>query len=256
MNIRLKSPEDIKKLEESGRILAFVLKALKENTKAGVRLSELDNLAENLLYEAKAKAAFFGYAPEGAEHGFPGHICASVNDQIVHGVPGKYKLKNGDILSIDFGVNYNGYITDAALTVPIGEINPQAEKLLKTTYQALEEAIKICKPGNYTGDIGWIIEQVITKNNFNVIKNLTGHGVGFELHENPTIFNFGEKGTGLELQEGLVIAIEPLVSMGSEDIKEGSQESYVTADGSLSAHFEKTIAITKNGPKILTPWDR
>ena len=256
MGIRLKTPEDIEQLQKSGDILAYILKDLKDKAKKGVRLSELDKRAKTLLIEAGAKAAFFGFAPSGAKNGFPGHICASVNDQIVHGVPGKYKLKDGDLLKIDFGVDYKGYITDAALTIPIGEITKDAERLASTTRKALENAIATFNIGNRLGDVGYIIEKTVTDEGFSIIKSLTGHGVGFELHEEPTVYNFGEKGIGTEIVEGMVVAIEPITSLGSGNIKNGPKESYVTADGSLSAHFEKTIAATKNGPKVLTPWDK
>jgi len=254
MSVNLKTEKDIQKLVESGKILVRILKALKKEAREGVILSDLDSLAKKMLDENKAKAAFFGYTPSGANDGFPGHICASVNDQVVHGVPGDYKLRNGDLLKIDFGVEYKSMITDAALSVPIGNISDEVDNLSKTTFQALQEAIKVCKPGNHIGDIGWIVEQTVTERGFSIVKPLGGHGVGFSLHEKPTIYNFGEKGTGLEITEGMVLAIEPITSLGSGDIKNGPQESYITTDGTPSAHSEATIAVTKNGNKVLTPW--
>lgn len=256
MNIRLKTQDDINKLAESGKILAFVLKELKRIAKKGVSLSELNNRAKEILDSYGAKAAFFGYKPGIEEEGFPGYICASVNEQAVHGVPNDYRLKDGDVLKIDFGVNYKNMITDAALTVSIGEISPKVDKLIKTTKLALEEAISVCKPGNHLGDIGWIIEKTVEENNFHVIKALGGHGVGFDLHEDPTILNYGEEGTGVELVEGMVVAIEPIISIGSGDIQQREDSSFATVDNSITAHFEKTLAITKNGCKVLTPWDK
>jgi methionyl aminopeptidase len=255
MEIHLKTKDDIEKLSESGRILAIVLRKLKSLAKEGVSLLELNHEAHLILNEYGAKAAFFGYKPEGAEFGFPGYICASVNNQVVHGIPRDYKLKNGDVLKIDFGVDYKNMITDAALTVPIGNISPDVDKLIKTTKSSLEEAINVCKPGNHLGDIGWIIEKTVEENGFKIIRSLGGHGVGFELHEDPSVLNFGSKGTGMELVEGLVIAIEPITAITSREIFQDDDESFVTIDGGVSAHFEKTIAIIEGGCKVLTPWD-
>jgi len=256
MGVNLKTKKDIKKLAESGKILAFVLKEMKEMVEEGVLLSDLNDRAKHILDDHGAKAAFYGYKPGSEAEGFPGYICASVNDQVVHGVPGDYKLRDGDVLKLDFGVDYKEMITDAAITVPVGDIDPVADKLMKTTRLALEEAISVCKPGNHLGDIGWIVEQTVKENGFSIVRALGGHGVGFDLHEDPTVFNYGEKGTGMELVEGMVLAIEPITSAGSGDIKKGEDGSFVTLDGSLSAHFEKTLAITEDGCKILTPWDK
>lgn len=254
MSITIKTPEDIRELGISGAILSKTLKKLKNEAKEGVTLIDLDNKAKEMLIREGAESAFFGYKPGESKRGFPGQICTSVNDQVVHGVPTKYILRDGDVLKIDIGVKYNGYITDAALTIPIGKIPEETERLLRATLTSLHEAIKATKPGNRLGDIGYAVEKTVTKNNFSVIKALGGHGVGFELHEDPTVHNFGDPGTGIELTEGMVLAIEPITTTGNGNIKTGPGESFVTVDGAPSAHFEATVAITKNGCKVLTPW--
>lgn len=252
--IRLKTEKDLMFLRKSGKILTDILGLLRETAKDGVSLSYLNDVAEKMLKRAGAKSAFYGYKPKGPEKSYPAHICTSLNNEIVHGIPKNRYLQSGDVLKIDLGVDYKGYITDAAITFGIGDISEEARRLISATRSALAEAVSICKPGIRLGDIGWIIEKTIKENGFKVIKNLTGHGVGFELHEEPTIFNYGEKGTGLELEEGMVLAIEPMASISSEDIKKMPDGSYATKDDSLSAHFEKTVAITKKGAEILTPW--
>ena len=252
MNVRLKSEKDLEGLRKSGEILSLILKKLKAEVKAGVRLIFFDELARKLLKEAGAKSAFLGYRPAGAKSAFPAAICASVNAQIVHGIPSEYVLKDGDILKIDFGVNYEGYFTDAAFTIGIGKISKDAQELIKNTEEALKKAIKMCLPGNHLGDIGWQIENTVKKKGFKVVNGLTGHGTGFALHEDPYVFNYGRRGEGMVLEPGLVLAIEPMVALGSGDIKQAKDDSFFTADGSLSAHFEKTIAITKNSPEIIT----
>jgi len=205
-----------------------------------------------LTKQEKAQPAFLGYQPDGASKGFGASICASVNETVVHGFPSDYKLKSGDILKIDFGVEKNGFFADAALTIGIGNISGEARHLIKNTKLALEKAIKIAKPGKTLGDIGWIIQKISQKAKLKVIKDLTGHGIGLELHEEPTIYNFGEKGKGIELKSGMVLAIEPMFSMSANEIIQMSDESWATADGSLSAHFEHTIAITEKGAVVLT----
>lgn len=250
--ITFKSEEDIKKLRASGEILVNVLGELKEKAKPGVSLSYLNNLAEKILEGTGGKSAFFGYKPAGARSAYPAHICTSVNDQVVHGIPSSYKLKDGDLLKIDLGVNLNGYITDAAITVPIGKISKDAKRLVKATETALKDAVKVIKPGNRLGDIGYVIEKRAKKERVSVLKNLTGHGVGFKLHEEPIIYNYGEKGTGLELKEGMVLAIEPMFSLGADMVVQRPDDSFGTPDGSLTAHFEATVAVTKRGGEMLT----
>ncbi len=250
--IRLKNEKDLEKLRISGEILSSVLKVLIKEARVGVPLKSLDFHARVLIEEKGAKSAFLGYRPEGAKQPFPATICTSVNSQVVHGVPSDYVLKEGDILKIDIGVNYQGYFTDAAVTIGIGQISQKAEELIKTTKEALDKAIELCFPNNHLGDLGWIIEETVTKKGFSIIKNLTGHGTGFSLHEEPTVYNYGKKGTGLKIEPGLVLAIEPITSLGSGEIKQWPDDSYVTKDGSLSAHFEKTIFVKETGPEILT----
>lgn len=253
MNIKLKNEHDLEMLRTSGIILSRTLNALKERARVGVRLAYLDDLARQFIKNEGAKPSFLGYKPEGASIGYPAAICTSVNEKIVHGIPDNYTLKDGDVLKIDLGVNYKNYFTDAAITVPIGKISAEAQKLIQVTKEALGNAIKICAVGNHLGDIGWIIEKTVKSAGFSVARGLTGHGVGFAVHEDPTIYNYGDKGTGMVLKPGMVLAIEPMVVVGLGDIKQLSDDSFVIKDGSLSAHFEHTIAITKNGPEILTP---
>lgn len=250
--VKIYSSFEIEKIRQSGKILAEVLKTLKKEAKGGISLNYLDNLANKLIKEAGAKPAFLGYRPGGARHAYPASICASLNNIIVHGMPSSYKLKSGDVLKIDCGVNYHGFYSDSAFTVILGEAGKEAKNLVKATQKALEEAIKYAKPGKYLGDIGWAIERTANKYGVSVIKGLTGHGIGKSLHEEPTIYNYGNKGQGIELKTGMVLAIEPMFSIGSDQIKQLPDESWATIDGSLSAQFEHTVAITEKGAKIIT----
>jgi methionyl aminopeptidase len=250
--IKLKNDYDIEMIAQSGRILAEVLEKICKKAQPDVSLKSLEYSARRLIKKAGAKPAFLGYQPESGSRPFPAALCLSINEQIVHGLPSAYKLRSGDLLKIDLGVNYRGYFSDAALTIGIGEISTSARKLIKTTQDALTAAIKTAQPGGHLGDIGAIIENTIVKNGFSVIKELTGHGVGFELHEDPTILNYGKKGEGMELKPGMVLAIEPMACLGSGKIIQRPDDSFATADNSLSAHSEHTIAITKHGPRVLT----
>lgn len=250
--IRLKNAKDLAMLRRSGRLLAEVLKILAAEARAGITLQSLDYHARTLIEQGGGKPAFLGYKPEGSKKPYPAAICTSVNDQIVHGVPSDYVLKEGDILKIDCGVNYKGYFTDSALTVGIGKISSSARKLINVTKEALTKAIEVCLPGNHIGDIGWKIENYVKKNNFSIIKGLTGHGVGFAIHEDPTVYNYGKKGEGLKLQSGLVLAIEPMTSVGSGETRQLPDESFAAKDGSLTAHFEHTVYIGEDGPEVLT----
>jgi len=266
--VNLKSPQEIKKIATAGIILAKVLKVVVKEAKIGTQLSQLNKLAYQLTKEYKAQPAFLGYQPDGASRSFGASICASVNEVVVHGFPSDYKLQSGDVLKIDFGIEYQpfdklrvdpeqsrmgqGFFADAAVTIGIGNISQEAKHLIKTTQLALKKAIKQAKPGKTLGDIGWIIQKTAEDNGLKIIKTLTGHGTGKELHEEPTIYNFGEKGKGIALRSGMVLAIEPMLAVGTEKIIQRPDESWATADGSLSAHFEHTIAITKRGQIILT----
>jgi len=248
----IKKPEEIKKIAVAGKILAAAAKELLKIADVGVSLKKLDQFAKNFIIKAGAQPAFLGYHPYGAKKPYPNSICTSVNEIIVHGLPTERKLKSGDLLKLDFGVIYDGYYADAAWTLGIGNISPITQKLIATTRKALEIAIKECIPGKTLGDIGYAINSFVKKNKFKVLKGLTGHGIGKELHEEPTVFNDGRKGSGLKLKPGMVLAIEPMVSAGSDQIIQLPDDSYATADNSLSAHFEHTIVITDKEPLILT----
>jgi len=250
--IQLKSREEIEKIRAAGKILAQVAKAISEEAKEGVRLSSLNKLATELIKKAGAEPAFLGYKPTGAKKPYPYSICTSINEVVVHGQPNNHQLKSGDLLKLDFGVLYDKYYVDAALTLPMGKVSPLAIRLINATKGALNRAIAVAKPGNTLGDIGYAIQSYVESQEFKVIKDLTGHGIGKELHEEPTILNEGRPGMGLKLRSGMVLAIEPMTSAGSDKIIQLKDDSYATSDGSLSAHFEHTVAITEKGPEILT----
>ena len=236
----------------SGKILKKTMNALVRRAKIGTRLIDLDRLAKEIIEKNGARSAFFRYQPEKATKRFPAFICVSVNDVVVHGIPNFYILKKGDLLKIDIGINYQGYITDAAKTIAISVISDKANLLIKATKEALEKAIDVCRINNTLGDIGYAIEKTAKKYNVSVIRQLGGHGVGFKLHEDPIIHNFGVPKTGIVLKEGMVLALEPMFCLGNGEIAELSDGSFITVDNSLSAHFEHTVAITKKEPRILT----
>jgi methionyl aminopeptidase len=248
----IKTPEQIKMIRIAGKILANSAKQIRGAIKEGVLLKELDVLARYLIEKAGAEPAFLGYQPQGATKPYPASICASLNEVVVHGIPTNYKLKSGDLLKIDFGASYQGYIADMAFTVGIGAISSKAKLLIETTQQALLVGIKECRTRKTLGDIGWAINNYVTKHGFKVVKGLSGHGVGIELHEDPPIFNEGQKNTGLELKAGMVLALEPMVSAGDPYITQLADDSYATRDKSLTAHFEHTVLITEKGPEVLT----
>lgn len=237
--IRIYSEKEIEILRQGGKILAEVLERLKREVRPGVTTEYLDELAEKLVssFGAKKEKEMF---------------CVSINEEVAHIYPSKCKLKEGDILSLDLVIRYKGYYTDMAITVPVGKIDNKTKKLLKVTEEALELGIKQAKPGNHMGDIGHAIQEYIEKNGFSIIVGLGGHGIGKEAHEEPMVPNYGSSDKGIELKRGMVLAIEPLVAVGSGHIKNTKGGGYKTADNSLSCHFEHTIAITKKGPKILT----
>ncbi len=255
--IYLYSSSEIKKIALAGKILAKILETLEKEAKVGTKLNDLDKLAYQLTKKYKAQPAFLGYQPDGAHQPYGASICTSVNDVIVHGLPSDYKLQNGDVLKIDFGIESfdklrTSYFADAAITVGIGKISKEAKHLIEITESTLKKAVKMAKPGKTLGDIGWIIKKTAEDNGLKVIKDLTGHGIGKELHEDPVIYNFGRKGEGIRLEPGMVLAIEPMLAIGTEKIFQRPDESWATDDGSLSAHFEHTIAITEKGSKVLT----
>ncbi|MBI2050025.1 MAG: type I methionyl aminopeptidase [Candidatus Staskawiczbacteria bacterium] len=245
--INIKTPQEIKIIAEGGKILATVLKEVEKTVKPGITTMELDRAAEALILKQGARPAFKGY------EGFPYSLCTSVNEEIVHGLPSSRILKEGDIIGLDLGVLYNGYNTDMAVTIAVGSISFEAKRLLMVTKKALKRGIKKVRPGNTLGDIGNTIQRYIEDQGFGVVRDLCGHGIGKGIHEDPKIPNFGKRGIGSKLVEGMVICIEPMVTMGDWHLKK-SQDGYgfSTKDGSLAAHFEHTIAVTKNGAKILT----
>ena len=245
--VSIKTPQEIAIMAQAGRILARVIRELKARVAPGLTTQELDKLAEELILSYGAKPAFKGYG------GFPNSLCTSLNEQIVHGVPSKRRLIEGDVLSLDSGVIYQGFYSDMAVTVPIGSVSPKILKLIQVTKKALRKAIVQVKPGKTIGDIAFAIQKHVESDGFQVVRQLCGHGIGRQLHEKPDVLNFGQKHKGLELKEGMVIAIEPMAVIGQPGIKKGPDGfCYQTADHSLSAHFEHTVAVTKEGPRILT----
>lgn len=250
--IKIKSSQDIDIMREGGVILAEARDKLATVADVGVVLKDLDGLAKEMITRAGAQPAFLGYRPAGAQKSYPSSICASVNSEVVHGIPGDYKLKSGDVLKIDLGVFHKGFYTDSAVTVGIGSVSSLAKKIIKVTKECLELAIEECYFGKTLGDIGWVINDHAVKNGFKPLRGLTGHGIGKDLHEEPVVLNEGRKGAGLTLSKGMVLAIEPMISSGGGQIKQLPQESYAAKDGSLTAHFEHTVAITGKGPFVLT----
>jgi len=245
--IPLKSKQDIEMLRKSGKILAKVMQKLQEFLKAGIKTSEIDRLAQELLYREGAIAAFKGYK------GFPANICTSVNEEVVHGIPGERKIKEGDVVSLDLGVNYKGYFSDAAITVPIGKVDSKVKKLIDVTRKALSEGIKQARLNNHLSDISYAIQTYVERHGFSVVRQFVGHGVGYSLHEEPEIPNFGRPHHGPLLKSGMVLAIETMVNMGGWECKIlDNGWTAVTKDGLASAHFEHTLAITERGPEILT----
>ena len=250
--VRLKTEEEIKILREGGKILSRIIKDLAEKVKPGVLTKDLDWLAENSILKVGGKPAFKNYKPDFAVRAYPATLCASVNETVVHGIPNNQPLQEGDILSLDLGMEYKGLFTDMAITVGVGKISPQAKKMIEVTRKALESAIKECEVGSSLGDVGYAIERYVRNQGFREIRMLTGHGVGYQPHEDPDVLNFGEAGKGMKLKEGMVIAIEPMISAGSGDVIERYDGSFITKEECLSAHFEHTIAITATGPIVLT----
>jgi len=245
--IYIKTPEEIKKMSKAGKLLAEVLEKVKQRVEPGVTTQELNNIAEELILKSGSKPAFLGY------NDFPATLCTSVNEVVVHQIPSNYKLKNGDILSLDIGLIHQGYYSDMATTVPVGDIPLETARLLRATKKSLNIAIKKARPGNTVGDIGNVIERYLSKRGFGVIKELCGHGIGKDLHEEPEVLNYGKRRKGDELKEGMVICIEPMATIGSNKIKKAPDGyGFQTVDNSLSAHFEHMIAITSSGSRILT----
>lgn len=245
--IPLKSEKDLDMMRKSGKILAKVMKKIQESVRSGITTLEIDRLAQSLIQEEDALPAFKGYK------GFPACVCVSINEEIVHGIPGDRRLKEGDILSLDLGINYKGYFSDAAITIGVGKISPKSKKLIEVTKKALSEGIKQARVDNRLSDISYAIQSYVEDRGFSVVRKFVGHGIGTQLHEEPEIPNFGLPHRGPVLKSGMVLAIEPMVNMGTWDSKilENGWTA-VTTDGLASAHFEHTVAITNNGAEILT----
>ena len=234
-------------MAEGGKILAKIMKGLGRRVKSGVTTGELDRLAESLIFDLGARCSFKEY------RGYPACLCTSINEQIVHAIPSARILKDGDIISLDLGVLCKGFHSDMAITLPVGRVDSKSKKLIETTKKALEAGIKEIRPGRKFGDVSYAIQKYVESQGFNVVRDLCGHGIGKNLHEDPEILNYGERGTGPELVEGMVFCLEPMVTAGDWRIKKSKDGSgYETPDGSPSGHFEHTIAVTKNGVKILT----
>ncbi len=243
----IKLPDEIEKARASNKIVAEVLSRIKEKVKPGIKTKELDKLAEEIAEKRGAKPAFKGY------RGFPYALCVSVNEQVVHGMPSDRILEEGDIVGFDFGIYYNGFFGDAAVTLPVGKISPSAAKLIEVTEKSLYKGIAQARIGNRLGTISAAVQSTVEKNGFSVVRDYVGHGIGKNLHEDPQIPNFGKKDRGIELKSGMLLAIEPMVNEKEYKVKVLSDEwTVVTADGGLSAHFEHSVAITENGPDILS----
>ena len=244
-----KSPEEIEKVAAAGEILVKTLALLQSKLRPGVTTGELDAAAEKFIRSQGAEPAFKGY------RGFPGSICTSPNSMVVHGIPGPYKLSRGDILSIDVGVVHDGWVADAARTFPVGSTSPIATRLLRATEGALFAAVEQCRPGNRLGDVSHAVQLHVEGEGFSVVRSLVGHGIGRDMHEDPQIPNFGDPDRGPELEAGMVLAVEPMVTAGRHAVRMGDDHwAIYSQDGSLAAHFEFTVAIEAGGPRVLTPW--
>ena len=247
--ILTKTPDQIDQMAAAGAIQARCLQMLRSKCRPGVTTAELDDAAERFIASQGAEPSFKGY------RGFPGSICTSPNSMVVHGIPGAYELRRGDILSLDVGVTYEGWVADAAITVPIGEVSPEARKLLQATRDALFAGTAEVRPGNHLGDVSSAIQRTVEMEGMSIIRSLVGHGIGRNMHEDPQIPNFGEPGHGPLLEPGIVLAIEPMVNAGTHQVRMGEDGWAVySQDSSLAAHFEFTVAVTDDGPRVLTPW--
>ena len=242
-----KSAGEIAKIAAAGAVLAECLDALIDAAEPGVTTAELDRAAEKFIRQHRGVPTFLGY------RGFPASICASPNDMVVHGIPGKYKVAEGDLLSLDVGVTLEGYVADSAVTLGMGAVEPEAQRLMDVTAESLEAGLAECREARRLGDISHAVQEVVEAAGFSVVRSLVGHGVGKEMHEDPQIPNYGDPGRGPRLEEGMVFAIEPMVDAGVYDVVVADDGWAIhTADGSLSAHFEHTVAVGKKGPRVLT----
>jgi methionyl aminopeptidase len=244
-----KTPGEIDRIAAAGSILVRTMNLLAGKVRPGVTTGELDAAAEKFIRSQGAEPAFKGY------RGFPGSICTSPNSMIVHGIPGRYRLGRGDVLSVDIGVIHDGWVADAARTFAIGPISPIARKLLTVTEEALFAGAEQCRSGNRLGDVSHAVQERVEGAGLSIVRTLVGHGIGRDMHEDPQIPNYGTPGTGVPLEEGMVLAVEPMVTAGRHGVRVGDDRwAIYSQDGSLAAHFEFTVAITADGPRILTPW--
>ena len=242
-----KSKKEIDKMRAAGQLVGSVLRELREMVTPGITTIEIDRAAEKMIRDAGALPTFKGY------HGFPYSICASVNEQVVHGFPSNYRLKEGDLFSIDCGVTLEGFVGDTATTVPVGSVPEDWQKLIQVTNECLERAIEQCRPGKHLGDIGWAVQELAESHGYSVVRDYVGHGIGRQMHEDPQIPNYGRPGQGPKIKAGYVFAVEPMVNMGGHHTKVLADGwTVVTLDGKPSAHSEHTIAITEDGPEVLT----
>ena len=245
--VSIKTLEEIQIMAEGGKILAGIMKELEKKVKPGITTEDLNRLAENLILKSGGKCSFKGYED------YPACLCTSINEEIVHSVPSARQLKDGDIISLDLGIFYQGFHTDMAITVPVGKISPETQRLIRVTKKALKRGIKKTRPGNTIGDIGNTIQRYVEGQGFNVVRELCGHGIGKEIHEDPKILNYGKRHSGLEIKEGMVLCLEPMVTVGDWKLKKSADGfGYQTQDGLLCCHFEHTVAVTKNGCQVLT----
>ena len=245
--ISIKTPEEIKIMVEGGKILAAIMKELEKIAKPGIATEELNRVAETLIFKSGGEPSFKGH------EGFPTALCVSINEEIVHGVPSERKVKEGDIISLDIGIKHKGFHTDMAISLPVGEVSSEVKRLIWVTKKSLKIGIKKARPGNTFGDIGNTIQRYIESQGFNVVRELCGHGIGRDLHEEPQILNYGKRHTGPEIAEGMVFCIEPMITIGDWHVKKAKDSlAYETADRSLAAHFEHTIAVTRTGRQVLT----
>lgn len=250
----LKSPAEIALMDEANRIIRGILVDLRGFVRPGVTTLDVDKFAEERIRATGGVPAFKGYPHRNDGHDFPGTVCASLNDEVVHGIPRRHAvLKDGDILSVDLGILYRGYYGDAAETYPVGTVSPAARKLLDVTRESLMRAVAEARPGNRVSDIGHAVQSHVEANGFSVVREFVGHGIGASLHEEPQIPNFGAPGRGVRLASGMVLAIEPMVNAGGPDVLLSAEDGWTarTKDGSLSAHFELSVAIVDSGPKVL-----
>jgi methionyl aminopeptidase len=244
-----KSPAEIDKMAAAGEIHAETMKLIAGQIREGVTTAELDAIAEEHIRSRGAVPSFKGY------RGFTGSICASPNAMVVHGIPGPYRLGSGDVISIDIGVTKNGWVADGAVTFPVGPVTPVAGKLLDVTRQSLFDAVEQCRPGNHLGDVSHAVQQTVEAQGLSVVRSLVGHGIGRDMHEDPQIPNYGNAGSGPLLEPGMVLAVEPMTTAGRHMVRMGDDGwAIYSQDGSLAAHFEFTIAVTEDGPRILNPW--